>query len=131
MASAFDYEQISDYCWAWLSKKYNITYEKPKYVIKHVHRCWYRHRTKDISISGRSHWITYKKKHIGVYASMNCKVEESLYTSFIHEMTHYIQHAKNNFDTSKTVFSEIETTTNEIEFVKEHYPHLYNKLSKL
>jgi hypothetical protein len=133
MTSAFDYEQISDYCWNWLCKKYNCSFQKPEYkIIGSCKKSKYKTFERLCEISIRRFWHTYKRKHIGVYAKrINCEPIEDLHTNFIHEMTHYIQHAKNNFDCELTCFSEIETTENEINFVKEHYPHLYKKLKKI
>ncbi len=132
MTTTFDYEKISDYCWSWLCKKYNIVdLIKPKYKVTYNQSGGYYQDKKEIQFSSRNFWVTYKRKNVKMYVPMiECKPEEGMYLMCLHEMTHYIQHARNNFNTSKTVFSEIETTQNEIEFAKEHYPHLYKKLLK-
>ena len=132
MTQAHDYEKISDECWTWLCLKYNIVdLVKPKYIIKQIRGFRYRYTTREIVISCHSTWHTYKRKTIGLYANLIlCKVEENLHLVLVHEMTHYIQHANSSFNVEQTIFSEIETTQNEIEYAKEHYPHLYKKLSK-
>jgi len=54
------------------------------------------------------------KLMVGNYLNIIC--------ALVHELTHHIQH---NEDRRK---GELETTRNEVEFLREHYPDIYNKL---
>ena len=74
----------------------------------------------------RRFWLTYKRKTIGVYANqIRCTEKESLALQLTHELTHYIQYLQGRR------YSEVETTRNELEYAKQHFPYLYEKLEPI
>lgn len=72
-------------------------------------------------------WHTYIRKTVGVYA-FNIKHVDliaSITVQLIHEMTHHIQHCEDR------KFSEVETTKNEIEWMRVHRPQFHAKLKTI
>jgi hypothetical protein len=70
-----------------------------------------------------SKWWTYKKKTVGLYADgIYIDLIASLSTQLVHEMTHHIQNCE------ERKYSEVETTKNEIEWMRVHRPDEYSKL---
>ena len=72
----------------------------------------------------RPYWDTYVRKTVGVYADHIKHVDliACLTVQLIHEMTHHIQHCEDR------QFSEVETTKNEIEWMRVHRPQFHSKL---
>lgn len=86
---------------------------------------------KTIRVIGRKSWILYRKKTIGL-TTANAgeyypKLSEYLafMTELVHEFTHLVQYleARN--------YSEVETTRNEIELMRQVEPYYYNKLKPI
>lgn len=74
-------------------------------------------------------WWTYKRKTVGLYADgieMPSK-QARMKMAMVHEFTHAVQWHEKKFDNDRKM-SEVETTRNVIEFVKQNYPEQYNQL---
>lgn len=77
----------------------------------------------NIATHGKLH--LYKKVTIGLttpHGGLLVGCELQVITSLIHELTHFVQGIE------KRLYSEVETTTNEIEYLKLHEPFWYGRL---
>ena len=79
-----------------------------------------------VRITGRTEWLTYQKKTVGLYSD-GMRIGEMLgfAIELIHEFTHVIQFVE------RRQASEVETTRNEIEFIRQVDPFYYNKLKRV
>lgn len=69
-------------------------------------------------------WSTYRRKRVGMYADNIVVDFELAFTlRLIHELTHYVQFLQGR------ILSEVETTRNEIEYVKTFHEMYYKKLT--
>ena len=121
-------QQAAGSAWEWLCAKYEVRAAMPLYYVsragrfpKYVHSKW------RVRIAAkRGQWATYIKKTVGVYANwIPCTIYESWTLQFVHEFTHAIQ------GDQRRRYSEVETTRNEIEFAREHFPALFGKLTAI
>ena len=113
----------------------NVDFEGINYIFSsnYVRSRYYRNKAKtgkylkpNVCIKNDGWLWLYKKKslklatydlHVGNYIQVIC--------SLIHELTHHIQYNENRSR------SELETTRNEVEFLRLNYPLLYNKLKEV
>lgn len=112
-----------------IKDKYNVDFYKTDVKIKVSNTCrrsLYYHNG-HIRLNGKSRtWVTYKKKTIGVYSDhIILGLPLSYIVNLIHELTHLIQ----NIQMRK--YSEVETTLNEIEYIRQFHPYLISKLKKI
>lgn len=85
-----------------------------------------KYTTPTVFICCRSIWGTYKMKSLKVYADwIDVGIEKKIIFSLIHEMTHHIQYEL------QMPKGEKETTKNELEFCRIHYPEIYSKLKSI
>lgn len=119
-------QEAAAVAWEWLCRRYNIRATMPLYYFSRVGRFpKYVHSKRRVRIAEkRRKWATYIKKRVGVYANwIPCTEYESWVLQFVHEFTHAIQ------GDQRRRYSEVETTRNEIEFAREHFPALFSKLT--
>jgi hypothetical protein len=120
--------QAAEFAWQWIQHKYRTTARIPEYYLSRTGRFpKYQHRLRRVRIvEKRVRWATYIKKRVGVYADwIPCTQFESWVLQFVHEFTHAVQgdeHRK---------YSEVETTQNEIDCAREHFPHLHRQLTPI
>lgn len=112
-----------------IEDKYNVS-EHYVMIVRLSSTCrfsYYAPDTNNIRIKLNSvKWYTYKRKTIGLYADdIYVGLGTNLILNMIHEYTHFIQGMQ------KRKFSEVETTLNEIEYVKNNHPEIYKKLKKI
>lgn len=85
----------------------------------------YEGATEFINIATHGEIRMYEKVTCGLttpHEGLNVGIELQIITALIHELTHYIQGVE------KRVYSEVETTRNEIEYLKQNEPFWYNCL---
>jgi len=95
-----------------------------KSSINKLKRSFYAPNTMVAVVVPRSVWSTYNRRKNKRYAS-NIKFEDyrgAVMSPTIHELTHFIQHIRNH------AYGEVETTENEIEFIRNEYPNMYSKM---
>lgn len=108
-----------------------INHHQPEIVhlkssINKLGRSFYSHKFMTAVVVPRSYWTTYNRKKTKRFASRipfqdyRCAVM----VPTIHELTHYIQHIRDH------KFGEVETTINEVEFIKSEYPEMYKLMDK-
>ena len=87
----------------------------------------YYRSNKLIKLAGRRRsWHTYKRKRVGLCANgIYVGIKERYILSLIQELTHHIQNIQ------KRKASEVETTKNEIEYVKQFHPYLAKQLTTI
>lgn len=74
----------------------------------------------------RDAWLSYKKKTVGRYARVrNIDRQISYEIELVHELTHLVQAY------FEEPFSEVETTENEMQYVKFHYPEIFEQTKSL
>jgi len=74
-------------------------------------------------ISCRTHLYLYEKKRLGKYKQGLCVgYEICCATCVVHELTHHAQFKRDRSS------GELETTANEIEFIRKHHPYWYDML---
>ena len=72
----------------------------------------------------RNVWKTYDMKTVGVTATyIKCSDKKCIETQLVHELTHMVQKIQDR------KMGEVETTSNEIEYVKKTFPSLAKKLT--
>jgi hypothetical protein len=79
----------------------------------------------EINIETHGKLILYKKVTAGLttpHGGLLVGCELQVITSVIHELTHFVQGVE------KRLYSEVETTANEIQYLKENEPFWYSKL---
>lgn len=79
-----------------------------------------------VGITSKLH--LYKKKMINLttpYVGLNVGYDIATTSLIIHELTHFVQHIE------QRKYSELETTINEIEFLKEKNNYWYSQLVKV
>src|SRR5512140_1631853 len=119
-------EDAATRAWEWICKKYDVEAVMPSYYLSVSGRFpKFLLRKRRVRIAEkRLKWATYVRKRAGAYANwIPCTREESWTLQFVHEFTHAIQRDQ------QRLYSEVETTRNEIEFAREQYPHLYCQLT--
>lgn len=82
-------------------------------------------RIGEVNIATHGYLILYKKVTAGLTTPdegllVGCELQ--VVTSIIHELTHFVQGYE------KRLYSEVETTANEIEYLKDKEPFWYGKL---
>lgn len=118
-----------DIHWSTTCRFSKMRYSGSNYLLDTLHESEPRHyesnRKKPIRINCKSSsWHTYKKKTVGKYADhIRCSESKLMVIHLIHELTHVIQYSKS------LPMSEVETTRNEIEWVRLNHSHMYEKLS--
>jgi hypothetical protein len=117
----------------WIKNKYpNVDFSKVEYIFSSNYNRsrYFRNELKDakymapnVCISTRATLYLYDKKSLkmkktSLYTGSNVQIMCAL----IHELTHHVQHEQ------KRSRGELETTENELLYLKENYPLLYNKI---
>ena len=76
-----------------------------------------------VCIANRSELYLYEKKSLKLKRySLNIGNYIQILCALVHELTHHIQYNENR------TRSELETTKNEVEFLRVFYPDIYNQL---
>jgi len=113
-----------------IKEKYNLKFEDFDLRLKISNTCRfakYYHNIRLIRIDGNEKgWNTYERKRVGVSAdNIYIGIELSYILQLIHELTHYVQ------ELQRRKFGEVETTNNEIEYVKQFHSYLLKQLKTL
>tara|TARA_R110000824_G_scaffold211172_1_gene397172 strand:- start:87 stop:512 length:426 start_codon:yes stop_codon:yes gene_type:complete len=127
-------QKATDRATDFLRTKYDFCDELEKFIAEtklwftNARRAFYysHKRTAKIALGGNNKWYTYDRKTVGKTSNGIVVPELLLVTlTIIHELTHAIQHFE------KRKFSEVETTQNEIEYVKIVSPSTLAFLKKI
>jgi hypothetical protein len=116
---------------SFLSERY------PKYNLENVRIifgtgrriCYYRNKNRNlpptVQLGYRNELWMYQKKTVGLTArGIKAGIKVSTESALVHELTHHIQHERGD----KRI-SEVETTRNEVKFLREKYPEWYKRLT--
>ena len=131
-------QKIAYETWQWICAKYGINSDSPQIDCYKKYLPYVKRRNLfagyvsnyDRIIIGIGliprYWLTYKRKGMGEYADcIPCKKSEIIALAFIHEFTHAIQSRQGR------KCYETEPIKNEIEYAREFFPHLAERLVEI
>ena len=120
----------------WMKSKYpSVNFDNAEYIFSagYNRSRYFRNEVANgsylapnVCICTRATLYLYNKKSLGIKKNM-CRVgyDAQIVSALIHELTHHVQ-----YETNVRKGNELDTTANELEYLKEFYPQHYNKIVK-
>lgn len=121
---------------SWMRNKYpNVNFDNAEYIFSagYNRSRYFRNAVPcgsylapNVCICTRATLYLYDKKSLGIKKNV-CRVgyDVQIVCALIHELTHHVQ-----YEIGIRIGNELDTTANELEYLKQFYPQYYTKIVK-